>query len=207
MLQSLFKSQILTLGVVVIALMGMFMILFRSIKIALIAIAPNLLAIATVLGFMGWMNIPLDMMTITIAAISMGIAVDNTIHYIYRFKHEFNLDRDYIWAVQRCHGSIGHALYYTSVTIIIGFSILALSNFLPSIYFGLLTALAMSVALIVALTLLPQLLITFKPFGPEVNSNGTHLNLKPEMVYQETYQRQGFMPEKGGERDDHLSDA
>ena len=168
MLQSLFESQILTLGVVVIALMGMFLILFRSFKIALIAMTPNLLAIGAVLGVIGWLNIPLDMMTITIAAISMGIAVDNTIHYIYRFRQEFNVEHNYVRTVFNCHGSIGYAMYYTSVTIIIGFSILALSNFLPTIYFGLLTGLAMLIALIASLTLLPQLLIVFRPFGPEV---------------------------------------
>jgi predicted RND superfamily exporter protein len=139
MLQSLFKSQILTLGVVVLVLLGMFLILFRSLKLALIAIAPNLLAISVVLGVMGWLNIPLDMMTITIAAISIGIAVDNT--------------------------------YYTSLTIISGFLILTLSNFIPSIYFGVLTALAMLIALLAALTLLPQLIIVFKPFGPETVVN------------------------------------
>jgi hypothetical protein len=171
MLQSLFESQILTLGVVVVALMGMFLILFRSFKIALIAMAPNLLAIGAVLGAIGWLNIPLDMMTITIAAISMGIAVDNTIHYIYRFKQEFKVERNYVKTVFHCHGSIGYAMYYTSVTIIIGFSILALSNFLPTVYFGLLTGLAMLIAFIAALTLLPQLLIVFKPFGPEVGDD------------------------------------
>jgi uncharacterized protein len=168
MLQSLFGSQILTLGIVVIALMVMFLILFRSVKIALIAITPNLLAIGAVLGVIGWLNIPLDMMTITIAAISMGIAVDNTIHYIYRFKQEFSVEHDYVKTVIKCHASIGYAIYYTSVTIIIGFSILALSNFLPSIYFGLLTGLAMLIALIASLTLLPQLLIVFRPFGSAV---------------------------------------
>jgi len=167
MLQSLFNSQILTLGITVLALMCMFLILFRSIKIALIAIFPNLLSIGVVLGFMGWIKIPLDMMTITIAAISVGIAVDNTIHYIHRFKQEIKVGGDYIKTVHRCHGSIGYAMYYTSITIIIGFSILVLSNFIPSIYFGLLTGLAMLIALIAALTLLPQLIVFFKPFGPE----------------------------------------
>ena len=171
MLQSLFNSQVLTLGVVVMALMCMFLILFRSLKIALIAIFPNLLSIGVVLGFMGWLNIPLDMMTITIAAISVGIAVDDTIHYIHRFIHEFKVDRNYIKTMHRCHGTIGHAMYYTSVTIIIGFSILVLSNFIPSIYFGLLTGLAMAIALIGALTLLPQLIVVFKPFGPGVVEN------------------------------------
>ena len=167
MLQSLFKSQILTLGVVIVAFLIMFIFLFRSITIALIAIFPNVLSIGVVLGFMGWMGIPLDMMTITIAAISVGIAVDNTIHYIHRFKHEFTKDRNYLAAMHRSHESIGYAMYYTSITIIIGFSILVLSKFIPSIYFGLLTGLAMLIALVAALTLLPQLLIVLKPLGPE----------------------------------------
>ncbi len=167
MLQSLFTSQILTLGLTVLALTVMFLILFRSLKIALIAIVPNLLSVGLVLGAMGWLAIPLDMMTITIAAISIGIAVDDTIHYIHRFKEEFHVTGNYIQTLYKCHGSIGHAMYYTSVTIIIGFSILALSNFIPSIYFGLLTGLAMLIALLGALTLLPQLIILVQPFGKE----------------------------------------
>ena len=167
MLQSLFGSQILTLGITVLLLTGMFLVLFRSLKIALIALLPNVLSVAVVLGVMGWLNIPLDMMTITIAAISIGIAVDNTIHYIHRFKDEFQKDRRYLPTMHRCHGSIGHAMYYTSITIIIGFSILSLSNFIPSVYFGLLIGLAMLIALLAALTLLPQMLIIVKPFGKE----------------------------------------
>ena len=165
MLQSLYESQILTIGAVFLAILLMFIVLFRSPALAAIAIAPNLLAAASVLGFMGWRGIPLDIMTITIAAISVGIAVDNTIHYIVRFKREFAHDRDYVNAVKRCHGSIGRAMYYTSITIIVGFSILSLSNFIPTIYFGLLTSLAMFAALIASLTLLPSLLILFKPLG------------------------------------------
>ena len=167
MLQSLFGSQILTLGITVLMLTGMFLVLFRSLKIAVIAMVPNVLPIAIVLGVMGWLNIPLDMMTITIAAISLGISVDNTIHYIHRFKEEFPKDRKYLPTMYRCHGSIGHAMYYTSITIIMGFSILALSSFMPSVYFGLLTGLAMFIALLAALTLLPQLLILGKAFGRE----------------------------------------
>ena len=167
LLQSLFGSQILTLGTVVAALLVMFVFLFRSLIISVIAILPNLLSVSVVLGFMGWVKIPLDMMTITIAAISVGIAVDNTIHYIHRFKREFKIDRHYINTMHRCHGSIGYAMYYTSITIIVGFSILVLSNFTPTIYFGLLTGLAMLIALMAALTLLPQLMIWIKPLGPE----------------------------------------
>jgi predicted RND superfamily exporter protein len=167
MLQSLFSSQIKTLGAVVAALMLMFLVLFRSLKVSLIAITPNLLSVGTVLGFMGCVGIPLDMMTITLAAISVGIAVDDTIHYIHRFEREYQSDGDYFATMHRCHGSIGYAMYYTSVVIIVGFSILMLSNFIPSIYFGLLTALAMVIALVASLTLLPCLIVTLRPFGPE----------------------------------------
>jgi predicted RND superfamily exporter protein len=163
MLQSLYRSQILTIGVVFLAIMFMFMVLFRSLKLAVIAIIPNLISAGTVLGFMGWLKIPLDIMTITIAAITIGIAVDDTIHYMHRFLTEIRKDNDYIETMKRCHASIGRAMYYTSITVIIGFSILALSNFMPTIYFGLLTGLAMTVALIANLTLLPVLLIMLKP--------------------------------------------
>ena len=165
MLQSLFRSQILTLGVTMAVLTMMFLVLFRSLKIALVAIFPNLLSISIMLGFMGWMRIPLDIMTMTIAAISVGIAVDDTIHYIHRFQHEFEWDHHYLCTMHRCHNSIAYAMYYTSITIIIGFSILCLSNFIPTIYFGLLTGLAMAIALLANLTLLPKLIISLKPFG------------------------------------------
>ncbi len=164
MLQSLFSSQIKTMGVVALALLMMFLVLFRSVRLALIALFPNLLSAGAVISVMGWLDIPLDMMTITIAAISVGIAVDDTIHYIYRFREEIKRDGDYYRSMHRCHGSIGHAMYYTSITIIIGFSILALSNFWPTIYFGLFTGLAMLVALVAALTLLPWLIVVVKPF-------------------------------------------
>ncbi|WP_108125937.1 efflux RND transporter permease subunit [Saccharospirillum mangrovi] len=164
MLQSLFDSQIKTLGAVFTGIMLMFLLLFRSLKLSLIAMAPNLLAAGCVLGIMGWFGIPLDMMTITIASITIGIAVDNTIHYIVRFQREFAKDGQYVRALKRSHDSIGKAMYYTSLTIILGFSILMLSNFRPTLYFGLLTALAMVVALVGALTLLPRLIVLFKPF-------------------------------------------
>ena len=169
MLQSLFSSQIKSMGFVVISLMVMFMLLFRSVKIALIAIIPNIISAISVLGVMGLAGLPLDMMTITIAAISIGIAVDDTIHYIHRFSDEYKIDSDYVAAMHRCHGSIGNAMYYTSLTIIVGFSILAFSNFIPTILFGCLTGLAMLIALLTALTLLPRLIIVFKPFGKQIS--------------------------------------
>ena len=164
-LQSLFRSQILTLGAVFFAILIMFWALFRSLSLALIAIAPNLLAAGAVLGVMGLVGIPLDIMTITIAAIVVGIGVDNCIHYVYRFMREFDKDRDYTATMYRCHGSIGRALYYTTLTVIIGFSTLTLSNFNPSIYFGVLTVLAMAAAVLGALLLLPRLIIWVKPLG------------------------------------------
>lgn len=163
MLQSLFKSQIMTIGVVFLAILVMFLLLFRSVKIALIAIVPNVVAAAFVLGLMGLLGIHLDIMTITIAAITIGIAVDDTIHYIHRYIEEYPKDRDAWAAVRRCHASIGRAMYYTTITITLGFSILALSSFIPTIYFGFLTGFAMMVALIADLTLLPLLLVIFKP--------------------------------------------
>jgi len=166
MLQSLYRSQVLTLGAVFVGIMAMFLILFRSLKIAMIAIVPNFLAAGIVMGGMGIFGIPLDMMTITIAAITVGIGVDHAIHYITRFTTEFKVDADYIASMHRAHASIGQALFFTAMTIIIGFSILALSNFIPSIYFGLLTGLAMTAALLGSMTLLPKLILMTKPFGP-----------------------------------------
>ena len=165
-LQSLFASQIQTIGFVFLSILAMFLVLFRSLRLALIAILPNMLPALLVLGTMGWLGIPLDLMTITIAAISVGIAVDNTIHYIIRFRREFPEDRDYRATMWRCHGSIGRAMYYTSLTIVVGFSILMLSNFVPTFYFGLFTGLAMLTALIASLALLPALLLTLHPLGP-----------------------------------------
>ena len=167
MLQSLFKSQIVTLGAVFLGILCMFVVLFRSIKLSLIAMLPNILAAFTVLGGMGLAGVPLDMMTITIAAITVGIGVDDTIHYIHRFKEEFAVDGRYIEAMHRSHASIGRAMFYTSIIIIVGFATLALSDFIPSIYFGLLTGFAMLSAILGALTLLPRLIILLKPLGPE----------------------------------------
>jgi len=168
MLESLFKSQILTLGVVFGIILLMFMVLFRSVKLAILGMFPNLVGACFVLGLMGWSGIPLDMMTITIAAISIGIAVDNTIHYIHRFKMEYARLGDYTLAMYACHDTIARAMYFTSITIIAGFSVLVLSNFMPSIYFGLFTSLAMLIALLANLTLLPVLLLLIKPLQEPV---------------------------------------
>ncbi len=164
LLQSLFKSQILTLGFVMIGIFIMFCILFKNIKLSLIGVVPNFLAAFFILGIIGLLNIPLDMMTITIAAITIGIAVDNSIHYIYRFKEEFKKLKNYEKTISYCHSTVGIAIVNTSITIVFGFAILVLSNFIPTIYFGFFTGLAMLLAMISVLTLLPSLLIIFKPF-------------------------------------------
>ncbi len=164
MLQSLFDSQIKTLGIVIVILFIMFLILFRSIKIAFIAILANVIPISSIFGIMGFLGIPLNIMTITIAAISIGIGVDDTIHYIHRFKEEFKFDHNYLNAMKRSHESIGYAMYYTSIVVIIGFSILVLSNLIPTIYFGVLTVVVMATILASALLLLPKLIIMLKPF-------------------------------------------
>jgi len=165
MLQSLFKSQIKTIGVVMLGIAIMFLVLFRSFTLAIIGILPNLLGAVVVLGVMGWAEIPMDMMTITIAAITIGIAVDNGIHYIYRFREEYALTHSYVETLHVCHSNIGEAVFYTTMTIIFGFSILVFSNFIPTIYFGVLIASAMFIAFLAALTVLPKLILLWKPFG------------------------------------------
>ena len=165
LLQSLFKSQILTLGLVMIGIFSMFIILFRNIRLSLIGVVPNFIAAFFILGIIGLLGIPLDMMTITIAAITIGIAVDNSIHYIYRFKEEFSKIKDYNKTLKKCHSTVGVAILNTSITIVFGFSILVLSKFIPTIYFGMFTGLAMLLAMISVLTLLPALILIIKPFG------------------------------------------
>jgi len=162
LLQSLFRSQILTLGAVFIAILLMFMVLFRALRLSIAAIVPNIISACLILGLMGWFGIPLDIMTITIAAINIGIGVDDSIHYIHRFREEFKQDENFWLAIRRCHNSIARAMYYTSVTVVLGFSILALSNFIPTIYFGILSGLAMITALIANLMLLPLLIARFR---------------------------------------------
>ena len=169
LLQSLFKSQILTLGIVIFGIFLMFFILFRNIVLSFIGVVPNFIAAFFILGIIGLLGIPLDMMTITIAAITIGIAVDNSIHYIYRFKEEFKKIKKYNETLDRCHSTVGIAILNTSITIVFGFSILVLSNFIPTIYFGVFTGIAMLLAMISVLTLLPKLILTYKPFGEEIS--------------------------------------
>ena len=169
LLQSLFKSQILTLGIVILGIFLMFFVLFRNLMVSVIGVVPNFIAAFFILGIIGLLGIPLDMMTITIAAITIGIAVDNSIHYIYRFKEEYKKINNYDKTLDRCHSTVGIAILNTSITIVFGFSILVLSNFIPTIYFGVFTGIAMLLAMISVLTLLPKLILIFKPFGNELN--------------------------------------
>ena len=157
LLQSLFKSQILTLGLVMVGIFIMFMVLFRNIKISLIGVVPNFIAAFFILGIIGLFGIPLDMMTITIAAITIGIAVDNSIHYIYRFKEEFSKHGDYDKTIKICHSTVGVAILNTSITIVFGFSILVFSKFIPTIYFGVFTGIAMLLAMISVLKIISSL--------------------------------------------------
>jgi predicted RND superfamily exporter protein len=165
LLQSLFRSQIQTLGMVFFAILITFALVFRSLKVAAIAIIPNIIPVVLVLGLLGGLGIPLDIMTITIAAITVGIAVDDTIHYVHRYHTEWLKDGDYLAAMYRAHNSIGRAMYYTSITITIGFMAMVLSDFVPTIYFGLFTAFAMISALLTNITVLPVLLRALKPYG------------------------------------------
>ena len=170
LLQSLFKSQILTLGIVILGIFAMFFILFKNITLSLIGVVPNFIAAFFILGIIGLMEIPLDMMTITIAAITIGIAVDNSIHYIYRFREEFKEIKNYEQTLDKCHRTVGIAILNTSITIVFGFSILILSNFIPTIYFGVFTGIAMLLAMISVLTLLPKLLLIYRPFDKKIKN-------------------------------------
>ena len=166
MLKGLYQSQLSTIGLVILVTFLMFLMLMRSWRLAVMGVLPNLLSAIIILGFMGFMNITLDMMTITIAAIVIGIGVDNAIHYLHRFKTEIANGRSVAQSIEASHGSIGFALYFTSATVIVGFSVLGLSNFIPTIYFGLLTALAMAVSLVINLVVLPSLLMLFYKVKP-----------------------------------------
>ena len=164
MLQSLFQSQIGSLLVVFSVIALMLLLIFKSFKIMIIGLIPNIFVATSVVGILGLMKIPLDIMTITVAAISVGMAVDNTIHYIYRYKKEMKITHSVEMALQNAHTTTGRAIFYTAATIASGFSILALSNFFPTQLFGIFTALAMLIAFISSLSLLPNLLVKFKVF-------------------------------------------
>ena len=163
MLNSLFSSQILTLGTVFVVIFLMFIVLFRSFSIALITIVPNVFSAMVVLGIMGIFKIPLDLMTITIAAISVGIAVDNSIHFVSRFRDEMKSQESYLTALNRATNNVGQAMFYTTIVITAGFLIMVFSNFVPTVYFGVLTGIAMVTALIANLLMLPMLLAWIKP--------------------------------------------
>lgn len=176
LLQSLFESQIRTLGFVVLILGAMFWLLFRNLRVAFVALVANIIPISAVFGFMGWLGLPLDMMTITIAAISIGIGVDDTIHYLHRFYDELVYDGNYVDAMVRAHKGVGYAMYYTSFVVMLGFSVLVVSNFIPTIYFGLLTVLVMAMALLGALLLLPQLLLLVRPWNVKLLRKNNELS-------------------------------
>ena len=171
LLQSLFQSLIGSLSIVFAAIFAMFIILFRSLYMAIIAMIPNLLSALSVLGIIGWSGIPIDIMTVTVAAISIGIGVDNTIHYVHRFLKEYEQNNNYDLAIKNSHSTIGRAMFYTSLTIVLGFMILVSSNFNPSVFFGIFTSFSMIVAILAALMLLPVLIRHLKPFGRD--SRGT----------------------------------
>ena len=164
MLQSLFISQIGSLIIVFAVIAVMLFLIFKSIKVMIIGLVPNIFVASSVMGLLGLLKIPLDIMTITVAAISVGMAVDNTIHYIYRFKKELKLSGSVDTALINAHLTTGRAIFYTATTIAAGFCILSLSNFFPTILFGLFTALAMILAFLCSLTLLPNLLVKYKIF-------------------------------------------
>ena len=159
MLSRLVDSQVLTILIVYAAMAVTLMIIFSSIKVAWIALVPNIITTSVIMGILGIFAIPLDLMTITIAAVAMGISMDDTIHYIHRYLAELKREPNNAKAwVKRTNLSVGYALIYTTTVIVIGFGSLVFSNFVPSMLFGLLTSIAMVVALLTDITTLPVLL-------------------------------------------------
>ena len=165
LLQRLFGSLFGSMGIVFVSIFVMFLFLFKSFNLALLGMIPNFLSAGAVIGTIGLVGIPLDVMTVTVAAVSIGMGVDNTIHYIFRFKKEYDSTKDYLLSSKNTHITIGKALLFTSMTIIFGFLSLSMSNFNPTVYFGIFTALAMTMAILSSLVLLPALLIKLKPLG------------------------------------------
>ena len=162
MITSLFDSQIKSLGFVLLSIFVMFIILFKSINLSIVGMIPNIFASSYILGIIGIIGIPLDIMTITIAAISIGIAVDNTIHYLYHYKFNRNKSANNLEAMLDSHTTVGKAVLTTSIAISLGFLVLCFSNFIPTIIFGLFTSLAMIFAMIGVLITLPSILYYLK---------------------------------------------
>ena len=164
MLQSLFAAQIGSITIVFAVIALMFLVIFKTFKAMFIGLIPNIFVALSVVGTLGLLGLPLDIMTITVAAISVGMAVDNTIHYMYRYKKEMKKTNDPLISMRNTHINVGRALFYTAATISVGFSILAFSNFFPTILFGLFTSMALLISFLSSLTLLPNLLVKSRIF-------------------------------------------
>ena len=176
MLDSLFSSQINSLGFVLLAFFATFWLIFASLRLAIIAICINILPLICVLGAMGLAGLSLDIMSITIGSISLGIGVDSAIHYIYRYKRELAHFKDSKKAIIASHASIGYALYYTSFAVFIGFGVMISSNFWPTIYFGALTDLVMFFMLASSLILLPSLLLSQSAYPANEQNKAKTIN-------------------------------
>lgn len=157
MLESLTGSQVSSSLFCLGAIWVMLVVLLRSPSGALLALIPNVLPITVAVGVMGWAGIPLDMATVMIASVALGIGIDCAIHYLFRYEVELRKDGDVRAALLRTSGSIGTSILYTSLTAVVGFAVLAFSEFRPNAYFGVLTGVAMVAALFGMLTLLPVL--------------------------------------------------
>ncbi len=160
-LARLVDSQLKTIIIVYAAIAIVLLAVFKSLKVALICLVPNAIATALIMGLMGWAAIPLDLMTLTIAAVAMGISIDDTIHFTHRYLERIETGKGE--PIEDTFLSVGYALVYTTIVIAVGFSALMFSNFVPSVLFGLLTSVAMLLALATDLSVLPVLLKRFVP--------------------------------------------
>ena len=161
----LIESQIKSFGVALGVIFLMFVLLFRSVRIAAVTLIPNVIPIGIALGLMGWLDIPLNIVTVMIASVAIGIAVDDTIHYTARCITEFRRCGDYDEAMFRVLHSVGRAIVFTSVVVTLGFAATLLSSFKPPIQFGVLAGTTMIAALFGDLVILPAFFWLFKPLG------------------------------------------
>ena len=159
----LIESQIKTFTLAFILIFICIALLLKSVRIGMMSMIPNLIPIAITLGVMGYLGINLDVATIMIASVAIGISVDDAIHFLYRFKSELKKDGNHYLAIQRTLSGIGRASVFTTVVATCGFLIFCLSSFKPIQYFGLLTGITMISALAADLFVLPSWILLFKP--------------------------------------------
>jgi predicted RND superfamily exporter protein len=161
----LWRDQFRSLGLTMPAVLLVLILVLRSVRVGLLAMIPTSLPVVFCLGGMGWTGIPVNMTTAMMLSVTLGIAVDDAVHYLWRFRAALDESGDYLTALKAAHGSVGRACVFTTIVITGGFWILTLSRFLPTAYFGGLLGFTMCGALAGNLMLLPALVMMLRPLA------------------------------------------